>query len=126
MIATLPFDLRELRDRAILLLGYAGGLRCSEILGLDRHECDTPDGRGWVEITEPGVRQVLNFKTGLHEVEIGRRGSEGTCPAHMLEQWLIFSKIRFGPIFVATSRDEKTALATRLIKRTILDAEILP
>ena len=27
MVATLPFDLRGLRDRAILLLGYAGGLR---------------------------------------------------------------------------------------------------
>src|SRR5690554_5956207 len=26
MVATLPYDLRGLRDRAILLLGYAGGL----------------------------------------------------------------------------------------------------
>ena len=29
MVATLPFDLRGQRDRAILLLGYAGGLRRS-------------------------------------------------------------------------------------------------
>jgi hypothetical protein len=31
MIATLPFDLRGLRDRAILLVGYAGGLRLMSI-----------------------------------------------------------------------------------------------
>ena len=29
-----PSDLRNLRDRAILLLGFAGGLRRSEIVGL--------------------------------------------------------------------------------------------
>ncbi|MEM6566753.1 MAG: integrase, partial [Pseudomonadota bacterium] len=34
MVATLPFDLRGLRDRAILLLGFAGGLRRSEIVCL--------------------------------------------------------------------------------------------
>ena len=50
MVATLPFDLRGLRDRAILLLGYAGGLRRSEIVGLDVHRDDTPDSGGWIEI----------------------------------------------------------------------------
>ena len=29
-----PSDLRNLRDQAILLLGFAGGLRRSEIVGL--------------------------------------------------------------------------------------------
>lgn len=42
MVATLPYDLRGLRDRAILLLGYAGGLRRSEIVSLDVHKDDTP------------------------------------------------------------------------------------
>ncbi len=35
MIATLSFGLRDQRDRAILLIGYAGGLRRSEIVSLD-------------------------------------------------------------------------------------------
>lgn len=35
MVNTLGHDLRGLRDRAILLLGFAGGLRRSEIVGLD-------------------------------------------------------------------------------------------
>jgi site-specific recombinase XerD len=46
MVATLPYDLRGLRDRTILLLGYAGGLRRSEIVSLDAHKDDTPDSGG--------------------------------------------------------------------------------
>ncbi len=72
MVATLPYDLRGLRDRAILLLGYAGGLRRSEIVSLDLHKDDTPDSGGWVEIMEQGALLTLDAKTGWREVEIGR------------------------------------------------------
>lgn len=114
MIATLPFDLRGLRDRAILLLGYAGGLRRSEIVSLDVGKDDTPDAGGWVEILDDGAVLTLNAKTGWREVEIGRGSSEQSCPVHALEQWLHFAKIDFGPLFVRTSRDGKRALETRL------------
>ena len=132
MVATLPFDLRGLRDRAILLLGYAGGLRRSEIVSLDVHKDDTQDSSGWIEIMEKGALLTLNAKTGWREVEIGRGSSEQTCPVHALEQWLHFARIDFGPIFVGTSRDGKRASETRLndkhvarlIKRTVLDAGI--
>lgn len=132
MVATLSFDLRGLRDRSILLLGYAGGLRRSEIVSLDVHKDDTADSGGWVEIVEAGAVLTLNAKTGWREVEIGRGSSEQTCPVHALEQWLHFSRIKFGPIFVRTSRDGKRASETRLndkhvarlIKRTVLDAGI--
>lgn len=132
MIATLPYDLRGLRDRAILLLGYAGGLRRSEIVSLDVHKDDTPDSGGWIEIFDQGALLTLNAKTGWREVEIGCGSKEQTCPVHALEQWLHFAKIDFGPVFVGTSRDGKRASETRLndkhvarlIKRTILDAGI--
>ncbi|UWR24665.1 tyrosine-type recombinase/integrase (plasmid) [Sulfitobacter sp. S190] len=132
MVATLPFDLRGLRDRAILLLGYAGGLRRSEIVSLDVGKDDTPDSGGWVEILDDGAVLTLNAKTGWREVEIGRGSSDSTCPVHALEQWLHFAKIDFGPVFVGTSRDGKRASETRLndkhvarlIKRTVLDAGI--
>lgn len=39
-----------LRDRAILLLGCGGGLRRSEIVGLDVMRDDNSDGAGWIEI----------------------------------------------------------------------------
>ena len=132
MVATLPFDLRGLRDRAILLLGYAGGLRRSEIVSLDVHKDDTPDSGGWIEIFDKGALLTLNAKTGWREVEIGRGSSDQTCPVHALNQWLHFAKLDFGPVFVGTSRDGKRALASRLndkhvarlIKRTVLDAGI--
>lgn len=134
MVATLPYDLRGLRDRAILLLGYAGGLRRSEIVSLDRHKDDTPDSGGWIEIFDEGALLILNAKTGWREVEIGRGAKDRTCPVHALEQWLHFAKIDFGPIFVGTSRDGKRATEVRLndkhiarlIKRTVLDAGVRP
>jgi integrase len=132
MVATLPYDLRGLRDRAILLVGYAGGLRRSEIVSLDVHKDDTPDSGGWIEIFEKGALLTLNAKTGWREVEIGRGSKDQTCPVHALEQWLHFAKIDFGPVFVGTSRDGNRATETRLndkhvarlIKRTVLDAGI--
>ncbi|WP_282130136.1 tyrosine-type recombinase/integrase [Roseobacter litoralis] len=132
MVGTLPFDLRGLRDRAILLLGYAGGLRRSEIVSLDIGKDDTPKSGGWIDIFEDGALLTLNAKTGWREVEIGRGSSDQTCPVHALEQWLHFAKIDFGPVFVRTTRDGKKALkarlsdkhVARLIKQTILDARI--
>ena len=49
MLATLDMDLRGLRDRAILAIGFAGGLRRSEIVGLDCGPRQTEDGSGWVD-----------------------------------------------------------------------------
>lgn len=134
MVATLPYDLRGLRDRAILFIGYAGGLRRSEIVSLDVHKDDTTDSGGWIEILDNGALLTLNAKTGWREVEIGRGSRDQTCPVHALEQWLHFGRIDFGPIFLRTSRDGKTALphrlsdkhVARLIKQTVLDAGLRP
>lgn len=132
MTATLPHDLRGLRDRAIPLLGFAGGLRRSEIVSLDCGKDDTPDSGGWIEIFEEGALLTLNAKTGWREVEIGRGSQDATCPVHTLEQWLHFARIDFGPVFVRTSRDGRRALevrltdkhVARLIKQTVRDAGI--
>lgn len=132
MVATLPFDLRGMRDRAILLMGYAGGFRRSEIVSLDVGKDDTIDSKGWIEIEKEGMVVTLSAKTGWREVEIGRGSSKQTCPVHALEQWLDFAKIDFGPLFVRTSRDGKRALearlndkhVARLIKSTVLKSNV--
>ena len=132
MVASLPADLRGLRDRAILLVGYAGGLRRSEIVGLDHGKDDTPDSNGWIDIMEDGALVTMRAKTGWREVEIGRGSSDRTCPVHALEQWLRFARIDFGPVFVRMSRDGTRALAARLsdkhvarlVKRTVLASGI--
>lgn len=56
--------LRGLRDRAMLLVGFAGGLRRSEIVGLDLKADQTEDGRGWIEVLDKGLLITLRGKTG--------------------------------------------------------------
>jgi integrase len=134
MLATLPHDLRGLRDRAMLLIGFAGGLRRSEIVALDHGKDDTPDSGGWVEILDGGALITLRGKTGWREVEIARGSSDQTCPVHALSQWLHYARIDFGPIFVTVSRNGLKATqdrlsdkhVARLIKQTVREAGIRP
>ena len=134
MLATLPLDLRGLRDRAILLIGFAGGLWRSEIVSPDHGKDDTPDGGGWVEFLEDGVLLTLRSKTGRREVEIARGSTDQTCPVHALTQWLHYARIDFGPLFVAVSRNGLKGTSerlsnkhvARLIKQAVEDAGLRP
>jgi len=134
MLATLHHDLRGLRDRAILLIGFAGGLRRSEIVSLDHSKDDTLDSGGWVGVQEGGALITLRGKTGWREVEIARGSSDQTCPVHALRQWLHYARIDFGPLFVAVSRNGLKATSerlsdkhvARLIKQTVEDAGLRP
>src|SRR5690606_14245555 len=91
--------LRGLRDRAMLLLGFAGGLRRSEVVGLDCGRDQTEDSSGWVEILDKGMLVRMRGKTGWREVEIGRGSSDATCPVVALETWLKLARIAHGPLF---------------------------
>ncbi len=132
MVGTLSFSLRDLRDRAILLIGYAGGFRRSEIVALDVNRGDTIDGKGWVEIENEGAIVIQQTKTGWKEVAIGRGSSDDSCPVHALEQWLHYAKIDHGPVFRRVLRDNSKVQddrlsdkhVARLIKKTMLDAGI--
>ena len=122
MLATLGHDLRGLRDRAILLLGYAGGLRRSEIVALDwgRDESDDlPDGAGWVETLEGGLVLSLRGKSGWREVEIGRGEQDRSCPVRALARWRALGRCETGPVFRAVSRDGAHVLGRRLSDRHV-------
>jgi integrase len=125
-------SLRGLRDRAMLLLGFAGGLRRSEIVGLDCGRDQTEDGRGWVEILDKGMLVTLRGKTGWREVEVGRGSSDATCPIVALQTWLKFARIAHGPLFRRVTGQGKAVSAdrlndqevARLVKRTALAAGV--
>ncbi len=125
-------SLRGLRDRAMLLLGFAGGLRRSEVVGLDCGRDQTEDSSGWVEILDKGMLLRLRGKTGWREVEVGRGSSDATCPVMALQTWLKFARIVHGPLFRRVTGQGKAVGAerlndqevARLVKRTALAAGV--
>jgi len=124
--------LRGLRDRAMLLLGFAGGLRRSEITGLDLGRDQSEDGRGWIDIFDQGVLLTLRGKTGWREVEIGRGSSDATCPVAALETWIRLARLARGPLFRRVTGRGKDVGAdrlhdqevARLVKKTALAAGV--
>ncbi len=107
-------SLRGLRDRAMLLIGFAGGLRRSEIVGLDLKANQTEDGRGWIEILDKGMLIVLRGKTGWREVEVGRGSADATCPVAAIETWIKFAKLAHGPLFRRVTGQGKAIGSGRL------------
>ena len=120
MLATLEMDLRGVRDRAILAIGFAGGLRRSEIVGLDCGPGQTEDGSGWIEIFPEGALLTIRGKTGWREVEIGRGSRPDTCPVALLETWLRLGRIGHGPLFRALARKNGGVAAERLTDKHVV------
>lgn len=124
--------LRGLRDRAMLLIGFAGGLRRSEITGLDLGRDQTEDGRGWIEILDKGLLATLRGKTGWREVEVGRGSADATCPVVAVETWIRFAKLARGPLFRRVTGKGKDVgpdrlndkQVARLVKAATLAADV--
>lgn len=92
----------------------AGGLRRSEIVGLDLKADQTDDGRGWIEILDKGLLITLRGKTGWREVEVGRGSSDATCPVASIETWVKFAKLAHGPLFRRVTGQGKAVGSERL------------
>jgi len=114
-------ELAGLRDRALLLIGFAGALRRSELVGLDT---------GHVRPTPTGLRLMIprsKTDTAGEGAEVGiTRGSQpDTCPVRALHAWLRAAEITDGPIFrrvtqwgtVGTKRLHPDAVRQILTKR---------
>lgn len=88
-------DLAGLRDRALLLVGFAGALRRSELVALDHED---------VRFTKDGL--VLRIRSSKADQEgqgadvgIARGSRPGTCPVRAMEEWLRRARITYGPVF---------------------------
>lgn len=119
MLGLLGNDLRSLRDRAILLVGFAGGLRRGEIVGLDRGPAESGDGTGWIEILDRGLLLHVKGKTGWREVAIGPGSAPRSCPVAALRAWIGFARIARGPLFRRIAGDGGAVLAERLSDRHV-------
>ncbi len=124
--------LRGLRDRAMLLVGFAGALRRSEIVGLDVGRDQSEDGRGWIDILDKGLLVTLRGKTGWREVEIGRGSTDATCPVIAVETWVKFARLAHGPLFRRVTGQGKSVgperlndkEVARLVKRAAIAAGV--
>ena len=94
-VAALPDSLQGLRDRAILLLGFAAALRRSELVALDLEDIRfVPQG---LVLT---LRQSKTDQVGeglLKGVPLG--SSAATCPVRAVQAWLKAAGITEGPLF---------------------------
>jgi integrase len=102
MVRALPDGLKGTRDRAILLLGFAGAFRRSEIVGLD--VADLAASEDGLTVT---LRRSKTDQEGVgRRVGIPRGGS--LCPVRAVQDWLAARGEAPGPLFVGMTRHGKT------------------
>jgi integrase len=85
----------DYRDRALLLLGFAGAMRRSELVALDVSDLDF-----CIEGLRVRIAQSKTDQAGSGQVIAIPFGSRPeTCPVEALRRWLSYSKISHGPVF---------------------------
>ena len=112
MVVMAPDGLAGLRDRALLLLGFAGAFRRSELVALDVAD---------IEETETGLLVKIRRSKTDQEGEgttIAIARGDIACPAKALQVWLDAAGIETGPIFRAINKAGTVAEA-RLTDRSV-------
>jgi integrase len=95
MVSALPNTPHGLRDRALLLLGFAGGFRRSELARIDFSD---------VEDTEDGLTILIRRSKNDQEGEgrligIAYGTNPETCPVRAYRKWIAAAQITQGPVF---------------------------
>ena len=108
-------DLRTLRDRALLLLGFAAALRRSEVVALDVAD---------LEFVERGVIvHVRRSKTDQDAAgaEIAVPNGTKLKPVSAVREWLAAAAITSGPVFRAIGKSGQRIASRRLTDRSVAD-----
>ena len=88
------------RDRAIILLGFAGAFRRAEIVGLD--VSDLAFGRDGLTVT---LRRSKTDQDGQgRKIGVPYGSNPDTCPVRTLQTWLERAGITDGPVFRSLNR----------------------
>jgi site-specific recombinase XerD len=86
-------SMRELRDRAVILVGFAGAFRRSELAALDLTDCEF--GERMVTIT---LRKSKTDQESRGRAVVIHSGG-ALCPIEALRSWLEAAAITEGPVF---------------------------
>jgi integrase len=123
-LASLPDSLLGVRDRALLLIGFAGGLRRSELAAL---EAAPREGAGWIEALADGLtihlgRSKTDQEGSGEEIGIPYGRARETCPVRSYAAWIAAAGITAGPVFRAIDRHgniSATAITDRTVARVV-------
>jgi site-specific recombinase XerD len=100
MVESTDAGLIGARDRAIVLLGFAGAFRRAEVVGLD--VADLAFGRDGLTVT---LRRSKTDQDGQgRNVGIPYGSNPETCPVRTLQEWLERAGVIDGPVFRALNR----------------------
>lgn len=120
MLHTLPDTMKGKRDRALLLLGFAGAFRRAELVAVTVEDInETAEG---VTITLPRSK---TDQEGRGIVKGILRGSNpDTCPVRALLVWLTAAGITSGPVFRAVDRhgNVKAPLTAQAVALVVKEA----
>jgi site-specific recombinase XerD len=101
MVAETTTDLKGLRDRTILLLGFAGAFRRSELVALNIADLEFCDGG--LRVT---IRRGKTDQEGFGATIAVARGSI-SCPVDAVRTWIKAAEISDGPLFRPVTRTGK-------------------
>lgn len=100
MLHACPATMKGQRDQALLLLGFAGALRRSELVALDVTDIE--------HVAEGIVLTIRRSKTDQdgegRNIGIAYGKNETTCPVRALAAWLAAASIESGPVFRRINR----------------------
>ena len=88
-------EIKKFRDRSIILIGFGGGFRRTELISIDYEDLEfVPEG---LKIT---IRRSKTDQFGEGMIKgLPYFPNEIYCPVTSLKRWLEISKIKSGPIF---------------------------
>ena len=88
-------DIKKLRDKSIILIGFGGGFRRTELISIDHEDLEfVPEG---LKIT---IKRSKTDQFGEGMVKgLPYLTNETYCPIINLKKWLEISKVKSGPIF---------------------------
>jgi len=114
LLAACPKNLLGLRDRALILTGFAGAFRRSELCAMA--VCDLGFSDSGLVINVP--RSKADQEQAGDKVAIPFGEHEETCPIKALREWLASGNVTEGAVFRAVDRYNKVA-ATGLHRDSI-------